>query len=300
MCVRVFAVEPIRRMHGGAQSHLIRCSDGGYYVVKFQNNPQGTRTLANELLATLIAKKLGLSVPEPAIVEVQPEMVRLSDELVIQHRHRNVPCHPGLCFDSLYGNGETFPGSPKDPCTYFPESQLNSIQNISEFLGMLVFDRWTGNTDPRQTILVPAESNHRSIYRSYRALMIDNGLCFNGARWNFPDVPKLGLFQRRMVYAKVTGIKAFEPWLNSLNRYVNREVLDEIAQQIPSEWYGHDSDALAGLLACLDERRKGIMSLLLSTRKASPESFPAWLCPEKTLLRCPAGKQMDHSQQFSR
>ena len=34
------ALEQIRRMRGGAQSHLMRCSDGLYYVVKFQSNPQ--------------------------------------------------------------------------------------------------------------------------------------------------------------------------------------------------------------------------------------------------------------------
>jgi hypothetical protein len=49
----VLAVEHIRRMRGGAQSHLMRCDDGGYYVVKFQNNPQHLRILANEMLAWL-------------------------------------------------------------------------------------------------------------------------------------------------------------------------------------------------------------------------------------------------------
>ncbi len=34
------AVQHIRRMRGGAQSHLMRCADSNYYVVKFQNNPQ--------------------------------------------------------------------------------------------------------------------------------------------------------------------------------------------------------------------------------------------------------------------
>jgi hypothetical protein len=33
------ALEQIRRMRGGAQSDLMRCSDGNYYVVKFQNKP---------------------------------------------------------------------------------------------------------------------------------------------------------------------------------------------------------------------------------------------------------------------
>jgi len=31
------AVQHIRRMRGGAQSHLMRCADSNYYVVKFQN-----------------------------------------------------------------------------------------------------------------------------------------------------------------------------------------------------------------------------------------------------------------------
>jgi hypothetical protein len=46
----LLAVEHIRRMRGGAQAHLMRCDDGSYYVVKFQNNPQHVRILANEIL----------------------------------------------------------------------------------------------------------------------------------------------------------------------------------------------------------------------------------------------------------
>ena len=36
----VEAVQHVRRMRGGAQGHLMRCSDGQFYVVKFRNNPQ--------------------------------------------------------------------------------------------------------------------------------------------------------------------------------------------------------------------------------------------------------------------
>jgi hypothetical protein len=32
---------------GGAQSHLMRCSDENYCAVKFQNNPQHRRVLVN-------------------------------------------------------------------------------------------------------------------------------------------------------------------------------------------------------------------------------------------------------------
>jgi hypothetical protein len=65
------AVEQVRRMRGGAQSHLMRCSNQAYYMVKFQNNPQGLRILANELLGTGLAARLGLSVAEPEVVEVR-------------------------------------------------------------------------------------------------------------------------------------------------------------------------------------------------------------------------------------
>ena len=72
------AMEHIRRMRGGAQSHLMRCEDENYYVVKFQNNPQGTRILANELLGTRLAARIGLPVAPVAVVEVRPEMIALT------------------------------------------------------------------------------------------------------------------------------------------------------------------------------------------------------------------------------
>ena len=64
------AVQAIRRMRGGAQSQLMLGADGALWVVKFRNNPQGERVLANELLATRIAEAVGLTVPKSDVVEV--------------------------------------------------------------------------------------------------------------------------------------------------------------------------------------------------------------------------------------
>ena len=64
------AVQQVRRMRGGSQSHLMRACDGGFFVVKFQNNPQSVRLLANEFLATRIGLYLGLPMPEVAVIEV--------------------------------------------------------------------------------------------------------------------------------------------------------------------------------------------------------------------------------------
>jgi len=48
----ISAVQHLRPLRGGAQSHLLRASEGACYVTKFQNNPQPIRVLANEMLAT--------------------------------------------------------------------------------------------------------------------------------------------------------------------------------------------------------------------------------------------------------
>jgi hypothetical protein len=71
-------------MRGGAQSHLMRCADGHYYVVKFQNNPQHRRILVNELPGTRLASRLGLPTAPVAIIDVSEELIRLTPDLVME------------------------------------------------------------------------------------------------------------------------------------------------------------------------------------------------------------------------
>src|SRR5277367_4800678 len=142
----VLAVEHIRRMRGGAQSHLMRCDDGGYYIVKFQNNPQHVRILANEMLGTRLAARLGLPVPRTEVVEVRRELIELTADLVMQLVRGRVPCQTGKQFGSRY------PGDPARLAVqdFLPDEQLREVENISDFAGMLVYDKWTCNTNGRQ------------------------------------------------------------------------------------------------------------------------------------------------------
>src|SRR5579871_2454862 len=98
----VVAVQHIRKMRGGAQAHLMRASDGHFYVVKFQNNPQHLLVLANELLSTKLAALAGLPVAPAEIVEVRPWLIEHTPDLVIELAGGTVPCSPGLCFGSRY------------------------------------------------------------------------------------------------------------------------------------------------------------------------------------------------------
>src|SRR5271154_1483751 len=102
MIATVCAVQYLRPMRGGSQPQLMRCSDGKDYVVKFQNNPQGLRILANELLAALLAKALGLPVAESAIVNVPACLISGSDEMFMELARGHTPYMPGLCFGSRY------------------------------------------------------------------------------------------------------------------------------------------------------------------------------------------------------
>ena len=79
-------------MRGGAQAHMMRCSDGEFYVVKFRNNPQHLRVLTNEMLATRLAETAGLPVPLTEVVEVSDWLVEHTPELHIQLAHQVIRC----------------------------------------------------------------------------------------------------------------------------------------------------------------------------------------------------------------
>ena len=92
----VLAVQQIRRMRGGAQGQLMLGADGNVYVVKFQNNPQHMRVLANELLASRLAAAAGLSVPQAEVMEVSSWLVENTPELEIDLGEKRVKCQAGL------------------------------------------------------------------------------------------------------------------------------------------------------------------------------------------------------------
>ena len=264
-------------MRGGAQSHLMRCSDGYYYVVKFQNNPQHKRILVNELLGTRLAARLGLPTAPAAVVEVPEELIRLTTELAIELARTRILCAPGLQFGSRY------PGDPRRLTLhdFLPEEQLRAVQNLYDFAGMLVFDKWTCNTNGRQALFFrPSElaptREMQDAPEPYRTLMIDQGFCFNAGEWNFPDAPLRGLYARNRVYEGVTGMESFAPWLGRLESRITEGVLDDVSSEIPPQWYDDDLDTLYALLEQLERRKKRVPDLLLEARKSTRQPFPNW------------------------
>jgi hypothetical protein len=253
-------------MRGGAQAHLMRCSDSHFYIVKFSNNPQHRRVLANELLATRLAEQAGLPVPPTAVVEVDKWLVNSTPELHIQLAHTIVQCQPGLHFGSGYVvnplEGQVF--------DYLPMAMLDKVRNLETFAGMLVVDKWTGNVDGRQ-----AAFWRKLRERKYTATFIDQGNCFNAGEWTFPDHPLRGVYMRNEVYAGVKGWESFEPWLSRIEN-MEEEIVWRLAAEIPPEWYGEQWNSLEKLVKRLISRRGVVRDLIGAFRDSVRKPFPGW------------------------
>ena len=262
------AVEHVRRLRGGAQSHLMRCADGDYYVVKFQNNPQGIRILANERLAGKLAQALGLPVARPEVIEVSNWLVEHTPDLYIEWANQRVRCASGFQF------GSRFPCDPLRTPVYdfLPDSLLETVVNRESFLGMLVFDKWTCNTDSRQSVFYrrPGADSLR-----YLAAMVDQGFCFNANEWTFPDAPLRGVYMRSCVYADVIGLESFEPFLSRIEN-LDAEILEEAAASVPPEWYEGRTDELRELIQTLTERRSRVARMILQLQQSPRQPFPSW------------------------
>jgi hypothetical protein len=274
------AVEHIRRMNGGAQSHLMRCDDDSFYVVKFKNNPQHLRTLANEMFATRLAARMGICVPQLDVVEVRSSLIEHTPALVMEIPTGRLPCAAGRQF------GSKFPGNPSTLTIYdfMPDQHLDRVQNIDDFLGMFVLDKWMCQTDKRQAIFVQQSNpgTDGTSDKTYLAMMIDEGFCFNGGNWNFPDAPLRSIYANRRVYQGVMGIESFDPWLDRLENGFSLGELYAEASQVPQEWYCDDHETWKRLIERLYERRTRVRELIWSARNAVRDAFPNWskfICP---------------------
>jgi HipA-like kinase len=260
----LYAVQHIRRMRGGSQAHLMRTCDNQFFVVKFQNNPQHLRVLANEMLATCLGRWLGLPMPRVEAIEVCNWLITNTPDLRVELAGTAVPCSTGLQLGSLY------PDLESQVFDYLPENMLVQVTNAMDFARCAVLDKWTCNSDGRQAIFIRKPRG-----RKYSAIFIDQGYCFNAGEWDFPDSPLRGVYARNCVYATVTGWESFEP---ALTKAEECDIVDlwRCADPIPPEWYGHDHEALERMIEILYQRRQMIRALITAFRQSSRNPFPNW------------------------
>lgn len=275
----ITALRHIRKMRGGAQSHLMEASDGRFYVVKFQNNPQHRRVLVNELVSSVFLKYLQISSADAAVIEVTEEFLRENPGVSIELGASKIPVSTGWQFGSLY------PGDPARVAVYdfVPDTLLHTVRNLEDFLGALVFDKWASNSDGRQAVFfrarvrewVPLAAEAHPLTMGFIAMMIDQGFAFNGPEWNFIDSPVQGLYARKQVYNTVASLEQFEPWLERVIHFPE-DVVDQAYKQIPPEWLAGEQDQFERMAEQLMRRRKRVPDLILDARRAKVSPFAGW------------------------
>ncbi len=267
----------VRKMRGGAQAHLLETDDGGWYVVKFRNNPQHRRILVNELLASALLDYLKIAAPPVALIRVTAGFLEAHPDLHLTLGSRQLPVEPGWHFGSQY------PGDPGRVAVYdfLPDALLPGVANLEDFRAILVFDKWVANADGRQCVFHKARvrrSDPRAPQEArpaWVARMIDHGFAFNGPHWDFPESPVQGLYARKLVYDSVSSLDDFQPWLEQVVNFPE-EVVDQAWKRIPPDWVEGEEDELDRLLERLFERRKRVPELLAACRDARTDPFPNW------------------------
>lgn len=257
------AVQHVRKLRGGSQSHLVRASDGHLYAVKFRNNPQGPCVLFDELLATRLARLVGLPVPDAEIIHVDPWLVENTPELKIELPGRSVPCEPGRHFASRYVFQERY-GAVFD---YLPSRYLMEVRNVSVFAGALAFDLWTCNRDLRQAVFW-----RRPRQQGYRVTLIDNGHCLDCCRGELSPTVAPVTPPRSGVYDAITGWQSFEPWLSRIESLPCR-MIGACAEGIPEEWCAVPSRP-AQIVAALCERKRSVRAAIGRLHAAA--AFKRW------------------------
>ncbi len=256
-------------MRGASQPQLLRGDNGVYYVVKFRNNPQHVRILANEMFAARLATLIGLPVPEPAFMEVPDELIAGNPLMEIVTGSGRAPCVPGLQF------GSSFAGVPGETLIvdFLPDRLLKRVEDLGPtFLGAFVFDKWTCNCNGRQMLFTRPAGQEGS---TYSAWLIDHGFCFNDGNWNFPDSPIRSIYPRRLVYEIARGLRSFEPYLSRIENLEARRV-EQCAEGIPPEWCGDDPGILNRLAERLYERRRRVRQAIVDAKNSDLRPFPNW------------------------
>ncbi len=151
----IHAVEFIRKMRGGSQPALIRCSDNKLYVAKFLNNQQGPNVLANEVLGNELLNAFDLPTPGWKAVFISNHFLKENPELCFETPLGSSPIASELYF------GSEFLGDERTGQVYewLPKSFCSRVTNSEDFLGGHIFDVLTNHCDHRQSLFTTRDGN---------------------------------------------------------------------------------------------------------------------------------------------
>ncbi len=223
-------------------------TDATFAYLKAMGNRQGPHALANEFVASSLARLFGLSVPDFAVIDLPAEACFALP--------RGARTEPGPAFVSRHVKGATWAGS---------EAELRMLENPADITRLVVFDTWVRNCDRHPPDLASRRPNLANVYLAdtdrpgrSRLLAIDHTHCFDGGRdlsdrladiGKVKDEATFGLFPAFLPYIDTGELH----WCLSLLRSVEREQVEAIVSRIPPAWRV-DNRTAAALVAQIHGR----------------------------------------------
>jgi hypothetical protein len=204
---------------------MIVASDGLRYVVKFRENPQGDRVCFNECFAHLLARTLGLPVPDATAIYLAEDFI-LKNRLVWFEGAQGwtgLPS-PGLHFGTLMVESRG-----RLVTEVLPQAWQPRVSNRPDFLNVLILDVWANHVDHRQAIFAENTSG------GFDATFIDNGHMFGGPSHEPWDRAASSTFLNRTIYADQLG----NPGMARVASKILSWSLDDlraIAENVPEVW----------------------------------------------------------------
>jgi len=275
----------LRAMRGRAQSRLLGADDTRFYVTKFASDRLSQRLLVNEWIGSRLLEYLEIETPGTVAVRVTEEFLKEHGSLTASVDGAIKPVAAGVHL------GSEFPEDPTHGVVYdfLPDSLLARVENLRDFWGALVLDKWCGNADSRQAIFVRVPGAVGSNagapqQRQFRALMIDQDHFFDGAAWRIHENPTRGPYFRPIVYDGLKSCADLEPWLSKI-RQISPWALERIFGSVPASWASGNQVRLDGLRNELWTRRNDVNQLVTATAQANPTAFRDWQGEERPRLR---------------
>lgn len=216
--------------NGVTKPYIITCDDSEQYVVKFKENPEGKRVLANEYVCAKIAEILELPLATPSLVQVNDTFIQDFGEQVSEHTEENVTT--GLHFGTkMIKKAYQINGA----------SMLKLAKNIECIPDIILFDQLVCNCD--------RECNGGNLLfdqSKMEIVVLDHTHAFDiGPLWDEHSLEyKIGEDFRPLqpdgyVYRKlipyVNGNNPFNSILEKMGR-LNSNSLWDIISNIPAEW----------------------------------------------------------------
>jgi len=125
---------------------------------------------------------------------------------------------------------------------FLPDTILEKIENLSDFLGALAFDKWTGNADSRQAVFFRARlkewipgSDAHALKMGFRRPDDRQWIRLRGPHWQFNDSAIQGLYFRPAIYRNVRGNRGLRALAHQDCQFPE-EIVDQALKAIPPAW----------------------------------------------------------------